>query len=99
LQIFFVSRGEDGYFRVAQYATEPYGLFGVLAEGIIVQAQNVTVQVEDEAQNVPFPVWAIILLIVLGLLVLLLCLYLTWRWMRSKPKEYVSEEKQMQQEE
>jgi hypothetical protein len=96
LQIFSPYRGEDGYFRVAQYATGPYGLFGVLAEGIIVQAQNVTVQVNDEAQNVPFPRWAI-LVIVVGLLVLFLCFYLTWRWMRSGPEEYYFSEEQLQE--
>jgi hypothetical protein len=59
------SRGEDGYFRVAQTEKGRYGLFGMLAEGVVVDATNVTAQVYDEEQDTPFN-WWIILLIVLA---------------------------------
>lgn len=90
-------RGEDGYFRVAQTAAAgDYGLFGVLAEGTIVQAQNVTAQVQEEAQNVPFPWWAI-LAIVLGSLTLCLCMVCICRWFRSaKEDQYIPEQQQQQ---
>lgn len=55
--------GEDGYFRVAQTEKGRFGLFGILAEGVIVNAQNVTAEVPDEEQNVPLPVWAIVLIV------------------------------------
>jgi hypothetical protein len=71
-------------------------LFGVLAEGTIVQAQNVTYQVNDKAQGLPFPMWAMLVIVVVGLGVFLLCSYLSWRWMRSGSKEYVSEEPQQE---
>lgn len=64
--------GEDGYFRVAQTSDAgQYGLFGILAEGTIVQAQNVTLQVTDEEQKVPVPVWGWVLI---GVLVAALCM-------------------------
>ncbi|KAG7358329.1 cell surface protein [Nitzschia inconspicua] len=88
--------GEDGYFRVAQTpAAGDFGLFGILAEGTIVQARNVTVQVEDEAQDVPFPVWAIVT-IALGSFTFCLCLCCTCRWMRSGPEKenYIPEQHQ-----
>lgn len=89
-------RGEDGYFRVAQTAIAgDYGLFGVLAEGTIVQAQNVTAQVQEEAQTVPFPWWAI-LAIVLGSLTLCLCMFCTCRWFRSSKDQYIPEQQQQQ---
>jgi hypothetical protein len=75
--------GEDGYIRIAQAAKGDYGLFGMLAEGTIVQAQNVTVQVVDQEQDVPFPLYAI-LLIVFVTLSLCLCVWCLYKAMNSK---------------
>ena len=93
---FLSDRGEDGYFRVAQSAVGDFGLFGVLAEGTIVQAQNVTIQVADEAQDVPLPLWAIIV-IAAGSVLLCMCLCIVCRWMRSGSKDYIPEEQQPQE--
>jgi C1A family cysteine protease len=45
--------GEGGYFRVAQYNQGEYGLFGIMAYGIIVDAQNVTSQIKEKDQDIP----------------------------------------------
>ena len=48
----------------------------MLAEGTIVQAQNVTAQVVDTKQDVPFPLWAILLIVILSLcLCLCMCMW------------------------
>jgi hypothetical protein len=75
--------GEDGYFRVAQAEKGRFGLFAILAEGAIVNAQNVTIEAPDEAQNVPLPVWTIVLI---GLASICFCLVLrkVLRRMRAK---------------
>jgi hypothetical protein len=40
-------------------------LFGIFAEGVIVtNAVNVTAAVADEEQDVPLPIWAIVLIAV-----------------------------------
>ena len=55
--------GEDGYFKVADTEKNLYGLFGILAEGVVVtNARNVTAEVPDQSQDVPLPVWAIVLI-------------------------------------
>lgn len=53
--------GEDGYFRVAQMEKGDYGLFGILGEGLMVDAlQTKEVQVVELMENQSFPLWAII---------------------------------------
>jgi hypothetical protein len=59
---------ENGYFLVHQSSKRRYGLFGILAEGAIVNAQNVTGEVCDtHEQNFPLPNWPIILMALAGL--------------------------------
>mmetsp|Transcript_12588 Transcript_12588/g.20280 ORF Transcript_12588/g.20280 Transcript_12588/m.20280 type:complete len:277 (+) Transcript_12588:17-847(+) len=54
--------GEDGYFLVAQSGKGNYGLFGILAQGLIVNAQNVTITIPAEEQNFSLPNWTIVLI-------------------------------------
>ena len=57
--------GEDGYFRIAQTEKGRYGLFAVLAHGVIPGlAYNVTGQIADPKQDVPLKPWAIVLIVV-----------------------------------
>jgi len=58
--------GEDGYFRIAQTPKGTYGLFGMLGEGVVIDAHNVTVQVYDEKQVSPLTKWWVIFLIVVA---------------------------------
>ncbi|MGK3759999.1 MAG: hypothetical protein ACI8RD_012316, partial [Bacillariaceae sp.] len=62
--------GEEGYFRVAQIQKGTYGLFGILGEGVMLNAkQYITVTVPDDdvvLDNSSFPVWAIIVIAVAG---------------------------------
>ncbi len=71
---------------MAQTSIGNYGLFGILAEGVIVNAQNVTMQVEDEDQKVPLPIWAI-LLIALATLCSCLCIFYIVKRLRRSSKE------------
>jgi hypothetical protein len=65
--------GEDGYFQVAQTEKGPYGLFAILAHGVVPRmAYNVTFQVEDDKQDVPLKPWAWVL-IVLACIVACMC--------------------------
>jgi C1A family cysteine protease len=58
------SWGEDGYFRVAQTEKGSYGLFAILAHGVVPDiAYNVTVQVKDDKQDTPLEPWAWVLII------------------------------------
>ena len=46
--------GEDGYFRVAQTpGLGTYGLFGILAEGVVATGHNTTGMVKDEKKMSP----------------------------------------------
>mmetsp|Transcript_62753 Transcript_62753/g.152793 ORF Transcript_62753/g.152793 Transcript_62753/m.152793 type:complete len:534 (-) Transcript_62753:156-1757(-) len=86
--------GEGGYFRIAQTEKGRFGLFGMLAEGVVVDAQNVTVQVYDEEQETPFDQWWVILLIVLAGVCLICVCFGVIRRMRtsSDPKDSPSSE-------
>merc|ERR1712146_601794 len=58
--------GEKGYFRVAQTpGVGEYGLFGILAEGVVVTGHNTTSMVVDVKQKSPLRQWWVILLFVL----------------------------------
>lgn len=58
--------GEDGYFRVAQSGgVGSYGLFGILAEGVVATGQNTTAMVEENIQQSPLKEWYTILILVL----------------------------------
>ena len=62
--------GEEGYFRVAQIQKGTYGLFGILGEGVMLNAKEyITATVHDDDEvldNSSFPVWAIIVIAVIG---------------------------------
>jgi hypothetical protein len=83
---FWYIRGEDGYMRVAQTEKGSYGLFGMLAEGVIVDAYNVTAQVYDEEQQAPLT-WWMILLVVLACLCCCCVCFAMFKKMRKVEKE------------
>ena len=64
------SWGEEGYFQVSQQEAGQFGLFGILAQGVVAgKVQNTTAAVPDEPQDVPLQAWAIALIVLAVLLV------------------------------
>jgi hypothetical protein len=68
------SWGEDGYFRIAQTEKGRYGLFGLVAHGVIPNiATNMTAPVKDDKQDVPLEPWAWVLIILACILGCMCC--------------------------
>jgi hypothetical protein len=66
--------GEDGYFWVAQTEKGPYGLFGILAQGVVPEiAYNVTAQVFDDPQDTPLVPWAWLLIVLACVMACMCC--------------------------
>jgi len=81
--------GEDGYFRVAQTpGVGSYGLFGILAEGVIASGRNTTSAVEDEKQMSPIRQWWAILLIALASVFVAVMFYAIFRKYFCQRKDY-----------
>lgn len=80
--------GENGYFRVAQTPAPggTYGLFGILAEGVVVSGRNTTAVVEDKIQMSPIRQWWVILLITIGCVFMFGVFYTFFRKYFCRPK-------------
>jgi len=80
--------GESGYFRVAQTpGIGTYGLFGILAEGVVASGRNTTMVVEDKIQMSPIRQWWAILLITIGCIVMTGVFYAIFRKYICKPED------------
>jgi len=70
------SWGEEGYFRVAQQGGGKWGLFGLMAEAVIpLEAYNTTAASPDVLDDDKLPTWAIIVIVLVGVLFLCCCGY------------------------
>lgn len=80
--------GENGYFRVAQTPAPggTYGLFGILADGVVVSGRNTTAVVEDKIQMSPIRQWWVILLITIACVFMFGVFYASFRKYFCRPK-------------
>lgn len=83
--------GERGYFRVAQIEKGEFGLFGILGEGIMVDAQQDNNEVEEAievlVEEQSFPLWAMITIAIFIVVVVAAVAYLLLAFVLGKRRK------------
>lgn len=82
--------GEDGYFRVAQLERGQFGLFGILGEGLMVDADRTKdakrIDMDDsDDDGIIFPIWSVVTMAVASSLICFCCVYVLCAcWLKKR---------------